>query len=59
MIKERQAVFSQNTKTDLQTDHIIMIEQDSNSPPQPKKSKKYVWYRWEINPEDQQTTTMP
>lgn len=45
MIKERQAVFSQNTKTVLQTDHIIRIKQGSNSPPQPKKSKKYVSYK--------------
>lgn len=39
MIKERQAVFSQNTKTVLQTDHIIRSEQGSNSPLQPKKAR--------------------
>lgn len=39
MIKERQAVFGQNTKTVLQTDHIISLEQGSNSPPQPKKPR--------------------
>lgn len=39
MIKERQAVFSQKTKTVLQTDHIMRIEQGSNSPPQPKKAR--------------------
>lgn len=39
MIKERQAVFSQNTKTVLQTHHINRIEQGSNSPPQSKKAR--------------------
>lgn len=50
MIKERQAVFSQNTKTVLQTDHIIRIKQGSNSPPQPKKARNMYRIRWEMNP---------